>query len=46
MKKYQPLINPYLLPEKEEESQIKNRRKFSPSDDKFLLQGIKEYGYK
>ena len=46
LKKYKPLINQYLLPEKEDKSQIKNRRKFSPSDDKFLLQGLNEYGYK
>lgn len=43
---YQPLINPCLLPEKNEDDQIRNRRKFSPSDDKFLLQGLKEFNIK
>jgi len=40
------MIKPWLLPEKWEDNQIRNRRKFLPSDDKFLLQGLKEYGYR
>ena len=39
-------MNPCLLPSKSDDTQVRNRRKFSPSDDKFLLQGLKEFGYR
>ena len=42
---YQPLIQPYMLPEAVK-PEIKNRRKFCSTDDKFLLQGLKEFGSK
>jgi hypothetical protein len=46
LKQYGPLVNPCLLPSKSDDTQVRNRRKFLPSDDKFLLQGLKEFGYR